>query len=493
MDMADKLKEAFVRYTQLVRARVHPGARAREAIVSRDASGVLRLLAHSLEQSDEFCDLVTSTAYSLSDADHTLSESAARSATRSFFRRSRYYIDAFEKAEPHDDAAFDSYRAAFDARETEVRYLAPMEFVSFEKETMDFGQFQVRRFSAPELEAVLDHDVKSVFYPVALIDAGRLTDYWFVCVTERVPAPGVGNIILDLDLRVRVRYSDYRPAVESALQVLALYDWEAHWGTEHPLANANEDWVPFHVPFVLSADDDLLSHSGHHVDLPTLAPDLSCLVRLPVVDSSGKEIGDRPEVAMRLTAGETATFESFVRGMLGLLAQLGDHSADWPFLARALGYLLKAFSAVGAEQLLWHITTLEALVGDDAGPGLNERMANRIAFILASTRKRKRVIRDRFKEVYNLRSRLVHGDSFHKAYAGHLRSARHLARRVVLWFVHLLSELGNQLPDGEAPGSLATREDLIALLDLKQSARARIRRLIDIVPADFPHVPEWSD
>ncbi len=53
--------------------------------------------------------------------------------------------------------------------------------------------------------------------------------------------------------------------------------------------------------------------------------------------------------------------------------------------------LVKAFFAEGLEQLLWHITAIDALLGEDAS-GLKEKLARRTASILGKTEDEKEIV-----------------------------------------------------------------------------------------------------
>jgi hypothetical protein len=54
---------------------------------------------------------------------------------------------------------------------------------------------------------------------------------------------------------------------------------------------------------------------------------------------------------------------------------------------------------------------LEALFGEDR-PGISKRLRRRIGTVLAGTETERKEIGSRFAELYEFRSRLVHGDEF---------------------------------------------------------------------------------
>jgi hypothetical protein len=154
---------------------------------------------------------------------------------------------------------------------------------------------------------------------------------------------------------------------------------------------------------------------------------------------------------------------------------------------RAGRYLVKGFFAEGFEQLLWHITAIDALLGDDA-PGAANRLARRVAAILGSTRNEQSMIRERFRELYDFRSRFVHGAPIEKqALTDHLRDARETARAMLVWFLAFLTHIhdvmrreGLQVP---------TRKVLLQMIDLNSRAKSDLETTLKIrrhYPRDSP-------
>jgi len=114
---------------------------------------------------------------------------------------------------------------------------------------------------------------------------------------------------------------------------------------------------------------------------------------------------DKPVIWTHLDAQETNGCEAFVRAIANQVSLLAPQSQSvaWKFFERAGSYLLKGFFADGLEQLLWHITTVDALLGEDA-PGATKRLPRRVAAILGTTPVEK-----------------------------HLRETREIARAVLVW------------------------------------------------------------
>jgi hypothetical protein len=201
-----------------------------------------------------------------------------------------------------------------------------------------------------------------------------------------------------------------------------------------------------------------------------------------------EQISETPSVAIRFDEENTNHFEEFVQQTGACLTHLTDKHSQWDFLDVALNFLGKAFFTEGIEQLLWHITTLEAIVGEDK-PGLTNKLRRRVSSILGKTQNERKEIRKQLDELYKFRSNLVHGNTAlrtDRIDLRHLRRARDFSRKVLLWFLRFLSDMNLTL--GE---HVPTREELLAVLDLEKSSRARIGKLISNVPPEFPYIAEW--
>ena len=83
----------------------------------------------------------------------------------------------------------------------------------------------------------------------------------------------------------------------------------------------------------------------------------------------------------------------------------------------------------GLGQLLWHITTLEALLGEPRE--VTATLAKRVALITEQTNKARGEVRKQVQELYDFRSSIVHGKTTlrtNRIHEGHLRKARNLSR-----------------------------------------------------------------
>jgi hypothetical protein len=493
----NRLIKLFRKYTDIVQLSLLGLGK------KRSINGMLRLIANEqlelqaaveILESEEIFHQLTLETLSTDPVRRSLgskNEMFFQKEVKNFFRRSSYYINIFEGKKVNTENIFQIYLAAFQRQEIQVNYLAPMELVEFAEEIMDFNTFQIRRFSATDLDEILGNRINKIFYPWATIDLEKLKGYWFICLKEIIPGHRLSHPILNLnDLNiVDNKHTNFPKPLEVVLQQLTLYDWQPDFWRdsserERQLSiDLDKGWFGFIIPFVLISHDDLLSS-------PRPTPNISELEKQPVINSNtGEEIGESPTIYINLDKSETEQFKTFIQRIREPLIRLKDKKNDWLFFDVALENFIKAFSSEGLEQLLWHITTLEALLGENKS-GITDLLARRVASILGRSEKERKNIRGNFKELYIFRSNLVHGKSHKpKTYQGHLRYARDLSRKVLLWFLSYLNEVQAELP----PDHEIKREDLLILIDLDRSSRINLNKLLNIFPAEFPHISKWIE
>lgn len=408
-----------------------------------------------------------------------------------FFRLSGTYTACAAADALSTDDLFLEYCSAFQAGQHTRRILAPLEFVELSKDSMDFGAFMLHRFTSEELDNIFQNRMRRIFYPYAVVNSDTLSEYWCVSVREPVasewPNPSEGNV---WDSRVRVSYSRHPSAVQTALRLLALFNWGSNPFGPAPADTwpiQREDWDgPFvpRAPFVLSVTDSLII-------APAPPPDLLKLATEPVLNhESGEYLGDKRESGLVMNGEETAGFERFITQVVALAGTIEPHRSEWTFIDTALGFLLKALATDGLEQLLWHVTTIEAVLGQDVA-GVTRLLSSRVSAILGQTTEERRDLEKRFRHLYSFRSNLVHGNASlakSEIHLRHLGEARDYARRIVLWMLHYLQAAINATPAGEP---MPTRDQLLALLDLDAEGCRQSARLLQNLPPGFPSVPNW--
>jgi hypothetical protein len=414
-------------------------------------------------------------------------------AVKNFFRRSGLYLDLTNNDVIDIDAVFQTYLEEFQRLETRVAYLIPIELVTFTESFLDFGKFQIRRYSENELDVILENRINKVFYPNAVIDVKLIKDYWFIHVPPTIP-PTIHVTFNDIG-KVQLQYTRYPESVELILKRLVLFDWQVdHWRLTSPSASREtnlEDlekyWIGFGVPFVLVVNNDLLTR-------PRIAPDTSRLAREPYFDPlTQEEIGEIPTRLINLDEKETEELKVFIQRTDDILSKLEPLPDDWQFLNIALLSLMKAFFSDGLDQLFWHIITLEALLGEK-GEGVVKRLAKRIGRIQGRTKTERKNIRKQFRKLYDFRSDLVHGrDIEEHVYVGHLHNARDLARKTILWFLRYLQAIQEAALKEQTEGSVPTRDEILMIIDLDRSSRLRLSQLMPTLPSEFPCVQNWLE
>jgi hypothetical protein len=434
---------------------------------------VIRESVAALEATEEFDELATATRSAFHPRPSRSDHSIWVNAVGNFFRRSGFYLNAAAGKAIADKMSFTDYSAAFGASTRNVTYLAPIEHVEFARATLDLGSFQIRRFTTDELARLLEVDTNRVFYQWALSDVGVLDDYWYVTLTKTVERKDPGHIpinLADID-KVSPAFARF-PELSEALLPLICFPWQ-------------EDLC---VPFLIVVDEDLLK-------TPRSRPAVHQLDREPVFDpATGEETDtDHPMILTSFDEKETSQCEVMLRSVAEQIHLLEPYSAAWQFFERAGHYLLKGSFAEGFEQLLWHVTTVDALLGDNAGGGATRRLVGRVAAILGTTTATEADIRKRFNELYNFRSKFVHGAAVEKqAMRDHLRDAREIARALLVWFLAFLKHTqdvvrreGLQVPP---------REALLKIIDLDSKAKSELQATLKItqtLPEGFPIVPDW--
>ena len=284
-------------------------------------------------------------------------------------------------------------------------------------------------------------------------------------------------------------YTSFPAPIERALDTFCLFEWQADMLDRFSARKGegsktkSTGWMGPEIPFVIRVTDNLL-------ESPTPSPDTSILCREPIYSQEGEEVGERPCIHTHFGEEEAANFERFMSTAQHLVDLAKSREACWPFLHIAFGNLRKAFFAEGLDQLLWHITALEALLGEK-GEGVTARLANRVSHILGGTEREQKEIRKEFKALYEFRSDLVHGNALPKNTSkAHLHTARELARRSLYWFLNYLACVAGE---GEDCAALPPREDLLRLIDFSARSRAHLASMLTRVPADFPHADGWND
>lgn len=430
-------------------------------------------LVRRCEETSQFFALVreTANAFPVPDAIPDLHHYEVES----FFRRSGYYLDLCGGRETSSVTLFQLFMEAFQRKTVQVRYLVPLGTVDFGLDSVAFGRFRLRRFSAAELRDVLALAANKIFHYWLDVNVDELTPYWFLDFTVDEDSLRIDEIVIpDAGTNLQKEFTSLPNPILRALQPLILYDWDSVARWTYP-----EGWARFDIPFVLEISNDLLSPPRWIPPVPSFPKEEVC--------TEGGDLTDVPFYRFDMSADQSLLFSQFIVEVDNILERLSN---EWAFLRLALGFLNKAFFSGGLQGLLWHMTSLEAVLGEDR-EGLTSRLRKRLAFILGSTDGPKAVAKT-FDELYDLRSKLVHGDqklAEKEIDGGQLGNARQLARRTLLWFLHYADHVQRTFELSGDADQLPTRADLLAALDLPFESREKMKRLLEALPPEFPRLP----
>lgn len=483
------IEQALLKYTTAVEAAIEQSLRepARKAgwVEWLNKDDQLRTLVKQLEEGREFNALLEATRSAFrSDVWHSSrSESSWRDAVCQFFRRTGYYTDTFFNGSDTPRTLVKRYVKAFQRRHVETTYLAPMEFVKFPKQELKFSGFEIRRFKKEEFDKIVGNDVNRVFYLHAVVDTDVLQEYWFIVVKAKEEVRRLGLLTISKEAVgwVSPKYTRFPAAIDQVLERMVLFDClekppkERGQNEQKPQKACWPYGLPFgfETPFVIHVNDNDLQR-------PKSAPDCSALNSYGIkhVDPDTEEEYKGHCVVFDLNESRVVAFEQCIKRADECLAHLEKKDCDtdstfrdtyWPFIKVAMGNLIKAFFSDGLEQLLWHITALEALLSEPK-QGVTASVARRIAAALGTSERERKKLRKQFKDLYDFRSDLVHGRDFDEnIHRKQLFEARKMAMRVTIWFVHYLGMIAAKINEEPLGSKVPTHKDFLTVLDLSNA------------------------
>jgi hypothetical protein len=348
--------------------------------------------------------------------------------------------------------------AALRATRAKRIHLAPLDLAA-DLPPLAFGPARVCRLSADELRSVIDLPRLRRLYPRQDFDAERFSEFhWLiveeVVVLEQEPEErAVPVLFMDLsqDLgRIEPHKGRFPTALEEALFFLLLAPWES-WPTMPEV-----DWRGFRVPWVYTVDSDIFVRPNS----PPSADTLSWEERVHDDGYGGTYEEERPvELQLEEVAKTELTVWDLSRWMT-----VEQAKASVLFETPIVHFLVRAFLAEGVDELLAHITTIEAALGLRADYQRNFRVApDRHKGMRATNRMRGRVagllgdrrFADQYEQLFDVRSAFLHGRAMTAISTKERVMARSLARHVVEALI--LATLA---------GPISSREDFLdGLLD----------------------------
>lgn len=350
--------------------------------------------------------------------------------------------DAANLALPVDEAAR-QLDEAFRSRKGRRLHLCPFDLADDLPPIM-FGPAQIRRFSAAELLDLVDATRLKRIFPEIAFDAKRLSQFHWLVVEEIVEfqadpeARAVPVLFMDMrqDLgRIEPHKGRLPQAVEDVLFFVLLAPWE-QWSTMLEV-----DWRGFRVPLVYTSDEDLFVR-------PSPLPSADALSWEPhIINISDHETIEleRP-VCLRLDDSAIPALAAYDDAAWSV-ANRGRQSVL--FETPIAHFFVRAFLAEDMDEVLAHITTIEAALGlraDYGGAGRSrsdrhkrlsatKRVAARTAALLGNS-----AFAHDYQHLFDLRSAFLHGRAMGAISTEERVLARRLSRQVVCALIQVASQ-----------------------------------------------------
>jgi hypothetical protein len=386
-----------------------------------------------LEKSTEFKEFVSRINQILGSRISDFAISQVTSMLINFLRRSECYLKIWEGTSLDID---DYLEKLWDAYNEKVVTTTIISFIDirFPENFIDFGSFKIQRLTKEKLDSLCQNQINHLFYPWAEWDTENLSHYWFIIQTKEPKKtdkikPNVIKISEEIINEIKNMYHVKNDFPDEIIRQLVLFDCNA---SENIGNKDNRMWMGFSILRTIAINDDLL-------ESPSLAPK-----RIPFMPDfyvNSYIETEKPFYAIDLKEIDLKKLKKLVK-----ITQDFNKIAkncNWEFLNNAMKYLAKAFFSNGLEQLLWHMTTLEALFCLKDEGYIQEKVARRLSSALEEDETK---IQEQIKNLYTKRSEMVHGEPKPKqVYYEDLYQARDLARRSVVWFLEYLLEVHEEL------------------------------------------------
>jgi hypothetical protein len=315
------------------------------------------------------------------------------------------------------------------------RHLCPLDLAD-ELPVMTFGSACVAQFSADELTNLFDAPRLARNFHNQPFEAKRLAQFHWLVVEEEIeldPRPEARTapfmfMTFDRDFgEIDPHLGRFPPVVEAALFFLLLAPWE-RWSTMQEV-----DWRGFRVPWIHTVDDDLFIR-------PSPPPSADSLTLEPwiVQDNWGEDVELERPTALRLDDDAQSGLALFTDSAW---RELEIARASALFETPVAHFLVRGFLADGMDEVMAHMTAIEAAVGLEMDhkkwlrpkpdphrmvSSATERVAARVAAVLND-----RASVQAYKDLFELRSTFVHGRAgLQKVSTAQRVMARSLARGV---------------------------------------------------------------
>lgn len=322
---------------------------------------------------------------------------------------------------------------AIASQTTSRTYMVPLDLADDLPELV-FGNARVARLSTAELSSLVERERLARLYNGEVFEAARFSQFQWLVVREEVPNPSesgrrpLPRFEFDPGAdpgRIEPHTGKFPLVVETAIFWLALAPWEC-WAEMPEI-----DWRGFRAPWVYTINHDLFSNMRRAPSPDTLnwedhvfedAHGHICEVERPLILNLAEQAGT------------------------GLIEHMLRHSSAMPhfhaselFSTPVVHFFVRAYLADGIDEFLAHMTAVEAALGlpEDhkrkmsTGEkrhdlGATDRLCARIYALLGE-----KAYADQYKELFEIRSKFLHGRPMGVIPTSDRITARSLARRVV--------------------------------------------------------------
>jgi hypothetical protein len=516
--MNTSLKDAFENYIKIVTLERNNLLQKPECniykITFNEAYEINKFVS-ILENNESFYNLASKTKETYFSMDEELEDEGWIDIVKTFFRKSEFYYNCYKNKNINNTNLFNAFKFSLEQDSCNLYYIAPLGCIKFPIDLIQLDTFKLAKLSEFEIENIIKNKTLEIFYPNCFLGNKYLEgilDNHSILFSKSYKLKGLRGIDYNyiyygipgniedykdylknwLEYIDEIRYINYPNDLLPILHRLSLFDWD-HKDEEVKTKTFGFDnhsrGGKFFIPFVIISDDCLISSPYGRGGLS------GGVMRQPNSPNFFIHSYEIENILLGPTLNEIEVeiFISFVNKIGPLINEINIEGNDLDFLERSLNSFVKAFFSNGFEELLWQIISLETLVGDkgDKEESLTKRMHERISAILGGSEKEEKKIKKHFKDIYELRSKLVHGSKLNYSVdKGLLREGRFLCRKTLLWFLHFLSKFQKQTRGKDIKLS---QKDVNALIDFARYTGGRLNKFIAKQPANFPYFPDWIE
>lgn len=458
----ERLRKHFQTYLGLAARMLQRQSPSRDSLTLIPGRFALLDEIEALERGQEFDDLIS--AFRDETAGCAASKSvfwAAEEAIRSFLRRTHVYTRLVEWNELALDQEWNRLDTAL-SQDPVATYYVPLTHAYFEPREVVFPGFKIVKFTADELENLLNEPGSTTYYPESAVDCEYLSKWpllvaegpWEDPILARWDTPEVGLAPTD---------HKYPRPLEQTLKKLLLCEWHGEiYDRGHPDLEKLTHPTP-QLACVFTRPKSPFEPVPPSPSLSSMPIDCVTIEGMPT---------EVPWISVTLDQGHVDRVESDLRRAERTLAKALALPKLEKSLRFSLDLALRAQTSSGPERFLFHLITIESLVGG-SGQQVQETIARRLGEIHFSNERSKKSIRDEIKELYTYRSNIVHGNlEFRDKPLDHSHSigAERYAISTIWWWVSVLELLTEGVNDNTLRN--VSREDVLAVLDLSPSQRA---------------------